>query len=211
MSPRPQIEHIRKPQILTAAASVITERGLSATRIADVAERAGTSTSAVLYWFESREELLAEALIADEERWDRELDARLAAVPTASGKLIEIVEASVAEADWSLWIELWSRAMQDEGVAAARKRLDEAWRGKLEAVIAEGQRSGEFDAALDAGRIAAIAAALIDGLGVQVTLADAAIDGTLMYSLSIELLERELGVGLEETARGAAGLEGVTA
>ena len=65
MSPRPAIDHIRKPQILRAAAEVITERGLTATRIADIAERAGTSPPAVLYWFESREQLLTEALTAD--------------------------------------------------------------------------------------------------------------------------------------------------
>ncbi|MGZ5356559.1 MAG: helix-turn-helix domain-containing protein, partial [Solirubrobacterales bacterium] len=52
MSPRPQIDHIRRPQILDAAAEVIAERGIAATRIADVAERAGTSAPAVLYWFD---------------------------------------------------------------------------------------------------------------------------------------------------------------
>ena len=46
MSPRPQIDHIRKPQLLAAAAEVIAERGFAATRIADVAERAGTSAPA---------------------------------------------------------------------------------------------------------------------------------------------------------------------
>jgi len=49
MSPRPQIDHIRKPQLLGAAAEVISERGVEGTRIADVAERAGTSPPAVLY------------------------------------------------------------------------------------------------------------------------------------------------------------------
>ena len=52
MSPRPQIDHIRRPQLLAAAAEVIAERGVGATRIADVAERAGTSPAAVLYWFD---------------------------------------------------------------------------------------------------------------------------------------------------------------
>ena len=54
MTPRPQIDHIRRPQLLAAAAEVIAERGLAATRIADVAERVGASPAAVLYWFESR-------------------------------------------------------------------------------------------------------------------------------------------------------------
>ena len=46
---------------------MIAERGVAATRIADVAERAGTSPPAVLYWFETQDELLAEALTLDEE------------------------------------------------------------------------------------------------------------------------------------------------
>ncbi len=41
MTPRPQIDHIRRPQLLAAAAEVIAERGMGATRIADVAERVG--------------------------------------------------------------------------------------------------------------------------------------------------------------------------
>ena len=35
MSPRPSIDHIRRPQILAAAAEVIAERGVAGTRIAD--------------------------------------------------------------------------------------------------------------------------------------------------------------------------------
>ena len=66
MSPRPQIDHIRRPQILGAAAEVIAERGLGSTRIVDVADRAGTSPPAILYWFDSKEELLSEALTDEE-------------------------------------------------------------------------------------------------------------------------------------------------
>jgi AcrR family transcriptional regulator len=40
---------------------VIAERGLASTRIADVAERAGTSGPAVLYWLGSKDDLLTDA------------------------------------------------------------------------------------------------------------------------------------------------------
>jgi len=69
VSPRPQIDHVRRPQLLEAAAGVIAERGIAATRLADVAARAGTSVPAVLYWFKSKDELLAEALTIQEERF----------------------------------------------------------------------------------------------------------------------------------------------
>jgi AcrR family transcriptional regulator len=73
VSPRPQIGHLRRPAILSAAAEVIRERGLDGTRIADVAERIGASPPAVLYYFESKAELLREALVFAEESFYAEL------------------------------------------------------------------------------------------------------------------------------------------
>ena len=67
MSPRPLLDRARHPAILAAAVQVIRERGLESTSVADVAERAGTSASTVLYWFASKGELLTIALTAAEE------------------------------------------------------------------------------------------------------------------------------------------------
>ena len=61
MSPRPRLDHLRKPQIVEAAAEVLYERGLFDTRIGDIAERAGTSAPTILYYFESKDRLLEEA------------------------------------------------------------------------------------------------------------------------------------------------------
>src|SRR4030095_8562570 len=52
----------RHQEILDAAARVITERGLAETRISDIAEQAGVSPGLILYYFESKDRLLAEAL-----------------------------------------------------------------------------------------------------------------------------------------------------
>ena len=62
MSPRPKVDHLRKPQIVAAAAEVLYERGLFDTRIGDIAERAGTSSPTILYYFESKDRLLEEAV-----------------------------------------------------------------------------------------------------------------------------------------------------
>ncbi|HYY74230.1 MAG TPA: TetR family transcriptional regulator, partial [Solirubrobacterales bacterium] len=97
MSPRPQIDHIRRPQLLRAAADVIVERGLGSTRIADVAERAGTSPPAVLYWFRSKDELLAEALTVDEERFYVEMRERMDLLERPRDRLRFMIEASAEE------------------------------------------------------------------------------------------------------------------
>jgi AcrR family transcriptional regulator len=200
VSPRPAIDHIRKPQILRAAAEVITEKGLTATRIADVAERAGTSAPAVLYWFETREQLLSEALIADEIAFALELDRRLEEIPTAAGKLRHLIDASAFDGDLSLWIELWARSLHDPGSGAERQRLDDLWRERIAAVVAEGQRTGEFTAAIDPGEAAFRLASVIDGLAVQVTLRDREVDAERMAAACVEIAELLLGARLASTA-----------
>lgn len=200
MSPRPAIDHIRRPQILRAAAEVITERGLSATRIADVAERAGTSAPAVIYWFKTRERLLTEALIADEENFAVDLEARLVNLPSASARMRFLIEASTSDGDLSLWIELWARSLHDAEAATERQRLDDAWRGRIAAIVADGQESGEFTAAIDPEEAALRIATLIDGLSVQVTLGDNAVSEERMREICLDFAALQLGAEL-----GAAG------
>jgi AcrR family transcriptional regulator len=196
MSPRPAIDHIRRPQILRAAAEVITERGLSGTRVIDIAERAGTSAPAVLYWFETRERLLTEALIADEDGFNEKLDAELAALPTATSRMRKLIEASTTDGDLSLWIELWARSLHDEAAAAERQRLDDEWRARIAAVVTDGQSAGEFSAAFDPAEAAVRIAAVIDGFAVQMTLRDRDVDQDRMLRTCLEIAGLQLGADL---------------
>ncbi len=200
MSPRPQIEHIRKPQILAAAAEVITERGLAATRISDIAERAGTSASGVLYWFATKDELLAEALTVDEERFNEYATQRLVTLRSPSAKLLMLFEACVDEYDWTLWIEVWSRALHDDATRAARQRSDDRWRELLASVIRAGQANGEFARTHNPTQVALTLATLIDGLALQVTLRDPLITSGQMLETCIITAERLLEVDLRATA-----------
>jgi AcrR family transcriptional regulator len=203
MSPRPQIDHIRKPQLLTAAAEVIAERGMAATRISDIAERAGTSAPAVLYWFESRDELLAEALTFAEQSFYEQLAARLEAHDSASARMLELINSSGAGDDWVLWMELWTRALRDPAMGAARQRLDDRWRDQIAEIVREGQEAGEFGGP-EPERVALELAALIDGLAVQVTLGDSVVTAEVMRSTCIEVAERVLQAELPAAATDVA-------
>jgi AcrR family transcriptional regulator len=200
VTPRPHIDHIRKPQLLAAAAEVIAERGLAATRIADVADRVGASSGAVLYWFASKDELLAEALIADEERFAAELVVGLAEVQDPAAKLLRLIDACVEDNNWSLWIEIWGRARHDERLRRARQELDDGWRALIARIVRDGIAEGTFSPAN--GDEAALAlAALIDGLAVQVTLADATISRGFMREICVEAADRLLDADLRAVAR----------
>ncbi len=207
MSPRPAIDHIRRPQILRAAAEVITERGFAATRVADVAARAGTSAPAVLYWFESREQLLSEALTADEVEFDTLLDSRLEGLRSSKAKLAAILRVTAEQIDMSLWIELWARSLHDAASAAERLRLDKAWRNRIATVVEEGQVAGELDEQLDGNDFAFRLAALMDGLSVQVTLADPSASASRMLEACVEFTEQALGLELDQDLQDTRGRE----
>jgi AcrR family transcriptional regulator len=205
LSPRPQIDHIRRPQLLRAAADVIVERGLASTRIADVAERAGTSPPAVLYWFRTKDELLAEALTVGEENFYAELRERIDLLERPRDQLRFMIEASGEEYDWTLWIELWVRALRDPASRQARQRHDNRWREEIAAVIRAGQGAGEFGDA-DADEVALLLASLLDGLALQATLHDPEVSRERMLRCALELaeslLECELGAAAYGTAAG---------
>jgi len=203
VSPRPQIDHIRRPQILGAAAEMIAERGMAATRIADVAERAGTSAPAILYWFESKDDLLAEALTQEEERFSAELTERLDGIASAPDRLRLLVEESSAGNDWKLWMELWTQALRDGGARRARRDLDGRWRAMIEAIIAEGQAAGEFGGPAPP-EAAATLACLLDGLAVQRTLGDPEMPRERMSELALAVAERLLDCPLRPSPTGVS-------
>ena len=195
VSPRPQIDHVRRPQILAAAAEVIAERGLAKTRIADVAERAETSSPAVLYWFGTKNKLLTAALIEDERRFDELVAERLDSLESPSAKLRELFEICAEDANWTLWLELWTRALHDDPMKDAERQVEGRWRALLTEVVEEGRRTGEFTA--DSAEDAALTlGAMIDGLAVQVTLADPAVSRERMLNVCVASAETLLHADL---------------
>ena len=161
--PRPRLDHVRTAQIVAAAAKVLSERGYANTRVVDVANEAGTSPAAVLYWFEGKEALLAQALRLQEQVFHDRYTVKAERATTASLRLRVLVEAMLHHYDWKLWMELCVLALRDESAAAERDRMDRRWRAALRAVIRDGQDSGEFVPG-DADETMFVLAALLDGM-----------------------------------------------
>jgi AcrR family transcriptional regulator len=205
MSPRPRLDHVRRPAILAAAAEVIRERGLENTRVVDVAERAGTSAPSVLYWFASKGELLTVALTAAEENFYQQLHASLAELGSARDRIVRLIESASGTGDYdaALWIDLWARALRDEEMAGIREQLDLRWRRTIAAIVKEGQEAGEFGPT-DPDELALLLGSLLDGLSVQIALDDPAGTPERARELCLRLAGRELGCDLTTQAVGAA-------
>ena len=161
--PRPRLDHVRKAQILTAAASVLSERGYANARVVDIAKAAGTSPAAILYWFDGKQGLLAEALALREMEFHDRYTVRIERAATASLRLRILIEAMLRHYDWALWMELCVLALRDPSAAAERDRMDRRWRAMLRKVIREGQQQGEFSAS-DPDETMFVLAALLDGM-----------------------------------------------
>jgi AcrR family transcriptional regulator len=204
LSPRPRLDHVRRPAILAAAAEVIRERGLENARIVDVAERAGTSAPSVLYYFASKAELLKEALTSAEERFYEDLERELEATEDPGERMLTIIGAGCGEGDYdaALWMELWARALRDPELAAIRAELDGRWRRAIAGVVRYGQKRGEFGPA-DPEETAVLLGSFLDGLSVQIALGDADVTRQQVHDLSVRLAERELGCELAPRAEAA--------
>ena len=202
MSPRPRLDHVRRPELLAAAASVIRQRGLEHARVADIADGGRDERASVLYYFASKAELLKEALTSAEERFYEDLALELEGIESARERLLRIVASSAGEGDYdaALWMELWARALRDPELAATRAELDGRWRRTIAEVVRYGQERGEFGAA-DPEEFAVLLASLLDGLSVQIALRDKEVTPDRVRELALKLAERELGGELLEGAR----------
>jgi AcrR family transcriptional regulator len=191
----------RREQMLQAALEVMAERGYPETRIADVAERAGTSPALVIYYFKTKDQLLTEAIRYSEDNWYAAGISRMAAIPTAAGQLEELVAMSClpeADADpassWGLWLDLWAQAVRHAEVAGVRQKFDERWRETISSLVLAGQEAGEFGP-VDPADFAISLSALLDGLAVQIALADTVVSPHRAFELSMRFVAKELGFG----------------
>jgi AcrR family transcriptional regulator len=206
LSPRPKVDHLRKPQIIAAAAEVLYERGLFDTRIGDIAERAGTSSPTILYYFESKDRLLEEAV----EYADRQFYERLSEgndrIEQASDKLVHLIEETSLGPgglnDYTLWMEIWVRARRDPSVRRSYFRLDRRQRALIADIVRDGQTSGEFSPDADPDDFALALSGLLDGLGVQVTLGQPDITAERMVERCLALASSELGLALRRPTSG---------
>jgi len=187
----------RRAELLAAARQVVLERGLSNTRVADVADATNVSGGLIHYHFATKDILLTEMLRTEAEA-DIAKARRMAGGPgSASERLDRVIREFVPSArndhTWILWIDAWGAALRDQALRQISEVLDEAWREMLETVIADGVKSGEFqcpDPTAAADRLSA----LLDGMGLRVTLQRPGMNRKQMIEHARRAAEMELGL-----------------
>lgn len=188
---------VRRQRILDAAVRVLKDKGFAGTRVADIAAEAGTSPALVVYHFKTLDGALAAALASVEDAFYEELAV---AVPPGTDAVQRLrllgelgSETGPGTRDWALWMEIWVRALRHEPAQELRRSLDARWRDTLRETIEHGVAEGTFhcdDPAATATRLAA----LMDGLGVQVALADPSVPTDSMARMWLADAAEALGI-----------------
>jgi AcrR family transcriptional regulator len=157
--------------ILRAACEIIAEEGFEKIRMRMVAQRAGVSTAALHYHFDTRAKLFAEALRHSFEHTGRDVYDVRSDDDTAAKRLARIISASLPTTEnlrreWAMYQELWCRANREPESRALAIELDRAQQGWIQETLEDGIASGEFSPC-DTKAHAGLISALCDGFGVQ--------------------------------------------
>jgi AcrR family transcriptional regulator len=173
----------RRDAILAAANEVFAKRGFRGASLATIAKRVGMSEPGLLHHFASKEELLLEVL----KLRDQHDDERIAQARAAHAGPLEVV------------LELCRQNQERPGIVRlftilAAESVDDdhpahewflARYGDRRAVLADrlanAQRDGDIDAALDPESVASQILAMFDGLQLQWLLDPGAVDMTAVF------------------------------
>jgi AcrR family transcriptional regulator len=188
-----------RERILAAAVRRIASEGIDGVRIARIAMDAGVSTSLVHYHFDTREDLLAQALSwSYEHTGDARIDLDHLGVTSHAARLAAIVDQCLPlttelREDWVLWIELWLRAVRHPEMQPVAEEMYSKLREWFEEEIVAGIATGEFEQCEPAD-VADRTLALLDGLGVRHLIGDRTISLEVARTIVTESLAGDLGI-----------------
>jgi AcrR family transcriptional regulator len=168
-SKREQLREERRQQILEAAFEVFSQKGFSAATVSDVAARAGVSQGTIYWYFDSKDELLSQALLSFFDDVGQGAMQALEQCTTASAKLRALGEALVGFAAstrglLTLFLEFWASGALRQEVGPIWIGLLVEYKDLVVGIIDEGVRNGEFRPVEAEPLVWALIAAY-DGLG----------------------------------------------
>src|SRR6478609_9641552 len=136
-----------RAQLLDAAARVFAEKGYFGARVVDIVRAAGLSSGAVYGRFDSKDELLMEAVLSrvGKTAWSRRFDDRSVAEA--------IVQASRSEGPLddteAMRLEAYVAARREPKLAAAIAEGRKRWRASIEPVVQKAVEDGTAEANAD--------------------------------------------------------------
>jgi AcrR family transcriptional regulator len=143
------IEEARRTQIVAAAIETLAEIGYVGASLAQIAARAGISTSLIPYHFKDKEALMTQTLNDVAEAWSRYVEERLEAGTTSGQRLRIYLESSLAyigtrPKHFMAMMEIVFHVRNANGTLLYLADAEDPRIQRLENLLTEGQAQGEF-------------------------------------------------------------------
>ncbi len=170
--PRIGMEPVRRKALIAAAIDTIHDRGMGQVTMGEIARRAGVSPALAHHYFGGKDQLLLATMRHLLTELGEEIQTRLAVARTAHERLAAVIRGNFAACQFrpaviSAWLAFYVQAQTDPEA----RRLLRIYHRRLESNLLH--PLGEITTRTQALRIAETAAALIDGLWIRRSLADA--------------------------------------
>ncbi|WP_426976162.1 TetR/AcrR family transcriptional regulator [Pseudarthrobacter sp. O4] len=186
----------RRVEVLEATLKKIREKGMTAMRITDVASAMDVSPALIIYHFETKENLLVEALKHAAERDLLKLHRIMRETTSPAARLMAALDwyAPTGPArGWQVWVDGWSAAMRDMTLSKVFSDLQDQWTDVIARVIDEGVAEGVFHTD-DAHDAATRITSLLDGLAVRMLVHKVEFKRGVLRGWLVRQVAWELGV-----------------
>ncbi len=168
MTPRPDVSHERREQIITAAVSVFSRLGFHEARMDDIVQESGLSKGALYWYFKSKDDIITAIMNRFIDREIEGMESALKQEAPVSEKLLRLHEMFIEEM-WEMMglmpilYEFYAAATRKPSVRKALLRFFEPMRKLLSALLKQGVENGEFKS-VDVDVIAVDLIAFYEGL-----------------------------------------------
>ncbi len=176
MKSQPPTEIEQRERILQATAACIAEHGIDGATIRLVAKQAGVSVGMVQYYFPTKKELIAATHLSAVQEVRRLADA-LAGSERGPQRVEAMFRALLTDQEgsippWSFWLWYWAEATIEPDLRIQHEERFRLTREILAESIRLGIEHGEFREDLDPLLAADLAFSLLNGLAIEVTIAE---------------------------------------
>jgi AcrR family transcriptional regulator len=162
----------RRRELVSAATALVASKGLSGVRLRDVADAAGLTSGAVLYYYDNLDELFAAAYDRAIERFCRQRERAIGGIGDPVERLAAAVRMAIPtgpdDSEIRLLYELEPVAFRHPECAALMSRYIERQVATYVAILEVGAATGSFELAHDPRTIARNLVSLEDGQGLYV-------------------------------------------
>ena len=167
--PKPEGEDGRRRQLIEMTLDSLAEVGFVGSTLSEIAGRAGVSPGLVAHYFGDKDGLLQAAFRALTSRLGETVAARLKAADSPRARVQAVIDANLDASEFdqrtgSAWLAFWGQVLHNEGL----RRVQLVYQKRMLSNL--GHALGQLLPEGDARRLAAMIAAMIDGVWLRAAL-----------------------------------------